>query len=121
MYNHAATKTSKSKKPEDSKYRFLVMPKFGLDLQKVLDSRDLRLSIRTAYTIGIKVLQVLEYVHSFGYIHADIKASNLLLSAEIDDPFHSVHDQIWLVDYGLADRFILSGKHKTYTVHHLPC
>jgi serine/threonine protein kinase len=113
MYNYAATKTTKSKKPEDSRYRFLVMPRFGLDLQKILDSKELRLSLRTAYTIGIKVLQVLEYVHSFGYIHADIKASNLLLSSDIDDPLNAVHNQIWLVDYGLADRYFSNGTSDT--------
>ena len=110
-YTHSPPRLtgSKSKNVEESEYRFLVMPRFGPDLQKILDMMGSKIPLKAAYTIGIKVIDVLEYVHSCGYVHADVKASNLLLNADIADPAHAVHDQIWLVDYGLADRYISNG------------
>lgn len=84
------------------------MPRFGSDLQKVLAMNKLRLPLKTAYTIGIKILDILEYIHSHGYIHADIKASNLLLSLNKNHQTDQ-HDEIWLVDFGLVEKY-LQGK-----------
>jgi serine/threonine protein kinase len=61
------------------RYRFLVLDRLGLDLQKVLNKQNNKLNLKSAYTIAMMVIDILAYIHSFGYIHADIKASNLLL------------------------------------------
>ncbi|KAK7904002.1 hypothetical protein WMY93_016609 [Mugilogobius chulae] len=55
----------------------------------------------------IKVLDTLEYIHKHEYVHADIKASNLMLS--YSDP-----SQVYLVDYGLAYRYCPEGVQKEY-------
>lgn len=65
------------------RYRFLVMDRLGIDLQKILNKQGNRLGLKTAYTITMMTLDILAYIHSFGYIHADIKASNLLLGMSI--------------------------------------
>lgn len=54
-------------------------------------------------------LDVLEYIHSYEYIHADIKASNLLVGYQ-----PGTENQVFLVDYGLACRYKIDGKHKEY-------
>lgn len=41
---------------------------------------------------------MLEYIHEKGYVHADIKGSNILLSA-------TSQSQVYLVDFGLATHF----------------
>lgn len=54
-------------------------------------------------------LDALEYIHSKEYIHADIKASNLLVGHKA-----GTENQVFLVDFGLACRYAYDGKHKEY-------
>ena len=103
-----------------SRYRFLVMQRFGDDLQKKLDEVSGKFDLKTTYTIAKKVINILEYIHSFGYIHADIKASNLLLGRSYAPTpkgkglaeTHGVHSECWLVDFGLVEKYTSGGKHK---------
>merc|ERR1719347_1153730 len=47
------------------KYRFLVMERFGSDIQRILDnSEGNRFNTKTACSITIQVLDCLEYIHS---------------------------------------------------------
>ncbi|KAK4328834.1 hypothetical protein Pmani_000776 [Petrolisthes manimaculis] len=92
-----------------NKYRFMVMERFGLDLQKILEQHSKRFSFKTVYQVGIQILDVLEYIHSKEYIHADIKASNLLVGHKA-----GTENQVFLVDFGLACRYANDGKHKEY-------
>ncbi|XP_071522031.1 serine/threonine-protein kinase VRK1-like isoform X2 [Panulirus ornatus] len=92
-----------------TKYRFMVMERFGLDLQKILEQHSKRFSFKTVYQVGIQILDVLEYIHSKEYIHADIKASNLLVGHK-----PGTENQVFLVDFGLACRYANDGEHKEY-------
>lgn len=60
------------------KYRFLVLPRFDIDLQKIV-ARTRVLDLRNVLLLGIQILDVLEYLHGKGYTHSDIKSSNLML------------------------------------------
>ncbi|XP_077537089.1 serine/threonine-protein kinase VRK1-like isoform X2 [Haemaphysalis longicornis] len=91
------------------KYRFLVMDRFGEDLQKVLNRSGKTIPLKAAFTLGMRVIDVLEYVHSLGYIHADVKASNLLLGFGKGN-----ENKVYLVDFGLACRYMTNGVHKEY-------
>ncbi|XP_053639117.1 serine/threonine-protein kinase VRK1 isoform X2 [Cherax quadricarinatus] len=91
------------------RYRFMVMERFGRDLQKILEQHSKRFSFKTVYQVGIQILDVLEYIHSKEYIHADIKASNLLIGYK-----PGTENQVFLVDFGLACRYANDGKHKEY-------
>ncbi|KAA0203869.1 hypothetical protein HAZT_HAZT000252 [Hyalella azteca] len=94
---------------KSQKYRFMVMERFGSDLQKILEKLNKKFSFKTVFQIGLEILDVLEYIHDKGYIHADIKASNLLVGFQ-----RGTENQVFLVDYGLACRYAINGQHKEY-------
>ncbi|TSV68137.1 Serine/threonine-protein kinase VRK1 [Bagarius yarrelli] len=83
---------------EGKRYRFMVMDRFGTDLQKKFEESQKKFPRKLVLQLGLRLLDILEYIHEHEYVHADIKASNLLLS-------HKNPNQVYLVDYGLAYRF----------------
>ncbi|XP_053080895.1 serine/threonine-protein kinase VRK1 isoform X5 [Acinonyx jubatus] len=88
-------------------YRFMIMDRFGSDLQKIYEANAKRFSRKTVLQLSLRILDILEYIHEHEYVHGDIKASNLLLS-------YKNPDQVYLVDYGLAYRYCPEGIHKEY-------
>ncbi|GJQ79324.1 hypothetical protein Trydic_g16189 [Trypoxylus dichotomus] len=70
---------SGSHETKGSKLRFLIIPKFEKDLEQVFQSKKRRFNLKTVLIIAVQLIDTLEYIHSYGYIHSDIKASNILL------------------------------------------
>ncbi|XP_055495854.1 serine/threonine-protein kinase VRK1-like isoform X2 [Leucoraja erinacea] len=88
-------------------YRFMVIDRLGVDLQKVLEKEGNRFAKATTLEIGCQLLDILEFVHEHEYIHGDIKSANLLLGLKN-------LKEIYLADYGLAFRYNPNGDHKHY-------
>ncbi|TRZ00001.1 hypothetical protein DNTS_015859 [Danionella cerebrum] len=89
------------------RYRFMVMDRLGTDLQKVLMENGGHLKKQTVLQLGLLMLDVLEYIHDNEYVHADIKAANLLLG-------YRDSSKVYLADYGLSYRYCPNGEHKEY-------
>lgn len=89
------------------KYRFMVIDRLGTDLQKKYEECGRRFPRKLVLQLGLRMLDTLEYIHEHEYVHADIKASNLMLS-------YSDLNQVYLVDYGLAYRYCPEGVQKEY-------
>ncbi|KAF5272325.1 hypothetical protein FQA39_LY07926 [Lamprigera yunnana] len=80
--NHLAVPeyvASGSHKVNDNKYRFLILPRFEKDLEKVFEVKR-KFNLKTVLTISLQIIDSLEYIHSHGYVHSDIKASNILFN-----------------------------------------
>jgi len=92
------------------KLRFLVMPRYGTDLQTVLDDSKSSLSLESASSIATQIINSLEYLHSMGYVHKDLKGNNMIFTRDQS----GVNDKIFLVDYGLASRYIHMGIHRPF-------
>ncbi|XP_017784851.1 PREDICTED: serine/threonine-protein kinase VRK1-like isoform X2 [Nicrophorus vespilloides] len=128
---------------QSTKYRFLILPRYQMDLEQILQEKT-KFNLKTVLLISIQILDVLQYIHSKGFIHGDIKASNILLNCSkekevkssrrilrprkncrvvkdtntpTDTPLRRDDNEVYLLDYGLASKYLLSnGEHKEYCV-----
>ncbi|PSN32502.1 Nucleosomal histone kinase 1 [Blattella germanica] len=82
------------------KYRFVVMDRYGKDLWSIFLENSRIFPYPTVLRIGLQVLDVLEYIHSKSYVHADIKGGNLLLGLK-----KGTENHVYVVDFGLACRY----------------
>ncbi|XP_036324428.1 nucleosomal histone kinase 1 [Rhagoletis pomonella] len=82
------------------KHRFIVMPRYGSDIAKHFLANGRRLPEGTIYRLALQMLDVYEFIHSCGYVHADLKAANILLGYGKEG-----NNQAYLVDYGLASHY----------------
>ncbi|TDG99298.1 hypothetical protein EPR50_G00209620 [Perca flavescens] len=92
---------------DGKRYRFMVIDRLGTDLQKKFEECGRRFPRKLVLQLGLRLLDILEFIHDHEYVHADIKASNLMLS-------HSDPNQVYLVDYGLAYRYAPDSVLKEY-------
>lgn len=93
---------------QGKKLRFIVMPRYGTDLQTILDtSKSHLLTAESACSVALQVVNCFEYLHSMGYVHKDLKGSNLIFA-------RGNSRKVFLVDYGLTSRLTHSGLHKPF-------
>ncbi|KAH3854374.1 hypothetical protein DPMN_096915 [Dreissena polymorpha] len=92
-------------------YRFMVMQRFGTDLQLIFEGAGKQFSKQTVFALALRLIDALEYLHDNHYVHADVKAANCLLgykNGKVEA------DVVFLVDYGLAFKYAPDGDHKPY-------
>ena len=91
------------------KYRFLVMERYGKDLQTLFQNGARPFGTKAAYNLALQLLPVLEYIHSQGYVHNDVKAQNILLGHG-----RTRENDVYLVDFGLVSKYQRGGVHLEY-------
>lgn len=79
-----------------------VMKRCGNELAYFLNQNS-QMSFENAQKVGIKLLTLLEQLHSIGYIHKDLKSSNILVGEY--NCLNSLSD-LKLIDFGLASPYI---------------
>ena len=89
-------------------YRFLVIDRLGGDLDKIFRNGANPLTLAQVSSIAMQTVDALEYIHSVGFTHNDIKAANLLFGSEPDS------SDVYLVDFGLCVKYFKNGAHKEY-------
>jgi casein kinase 1 len=82
------------------KHNYLLMQLLGKSLDKLFSDTNRKFSIKTVSQIGYQMVQRIEYVHSKGYIHRDIKPGNFLIGKNLDCK------KIYIIDFGLSKKYI---------------
>ncbi|XP_041791239.1 inactive serine/threonine-protein kinase VRK3 isoform X2 [Chelmon rostratus] len=88
-------------------YRFLIFPSMGQSLQSVMEEEDELLSEQAVLQLACRTLDVLQYIHSNEYVHADINAENIYITP-------GQKSQVYLVGYCHAFRYCPGGQHVEY-------
>jgi len=86
-------------------FNFMIMELLGENLSDLRRRQvDGKFSMGTTLKLGIQMIQSLEAVHDLGYIHRDIKPSNFAIGLG-----PSKRSTTYLIDFGLARRFIMAS------------
>uniref|UniRef100_A0A671YKY3 VRK serine/threonine kinase 3 n=1 Tax=Sparus aurata TaxID=8175 RepID=A0A671YKY3_SPAAU len=93
--------------PHADSYRFLIFPDMGQSLQSVMEEEDELLSETVVLQLACRILDVLQYIHSNEYVHADINAENIYIKP-------GQKSQVYLVGYCHAFRYCPGGQHVEY-------
>jgi vaccinia related kinase len=87
--------------------RFIVIERFECDLQRFINTNVI--AKETKCNMAKQLISALEFIHSFGYSHGDLKAQNILvkhLNNEI---------VLYVTDFGLVHKFMNKlGNHVSY-------
>uniref|UniRef100_A0AAG5CZ41 non-specific serine/threonine protein kinase n=1 Tax=Anopheles atroparvus TaxID=41427 RepID=A0AAG5CZ41_ANOAO len=89
------------------KHRFLVIPRYGASLQSLYLRHNKCLPVQTVYRAARQMLDVLEYIHSCEYVHADLKGDNILFG--VGD---RGQERLYLVDFGMTNRIVTDKQFK---------
>lgn len=85
-------------------YSYMVLDLLGQNLSSMRRSLS-GFSLNTVMLLLNETLTRIEYIHSKGYIHRDIKPQQFLVGPK---------DTIYLVDYGISKKYIIDGHHMAF-------
>ncbi|EGC30968.1 hypothetical protein DICPUDRAFT_50476 [Dictyostelium purpureum] len=86
-------------------YNYMVMELLGENLSELRRKQiDGKFSLGTTLKLGIQMIQSLQAVHDLGYLHRDVKPSNFAIGLNPNK-----RNITYLIDFGLARRFVLAS------------
>jgi serine/threonine protein kinase len=89
---------------KNGEQKIIVMDLLGESLETLL-SKHKKFKLKTIILLAMKMINILRYLHSKGYIHRDIKPDNFVIG------HNENQNNLYLIDYGLSKEFIVNGEH----------
>jgi casein kinase 1 len=96
---------------QDARVPYLVMELLGKTLQERLEECGGRMQPHTVALIAEQAISRIEYLHSRGIVHSDIKPENFMFGV-----VPKVH-HLYLIDFGLSKRYWVDGRHVPMKIH----
>jgi casein kinase 1 len=94
--------------------KIIVMDLLGPSLESLL-SKHKKFGLKTVIVLAIKMIEIIKYIHSCGYLHRDIKPDNFVIGYENKQ-------DLFCIDFGLAKKYIKkNGEHIHYSENRKFC
>lgn len=63
---------------ENKKLNYMVLTKYDADLELMFNAYNRKFRLSTVINIGLIMIDILEKLHSIGYLHIDLKPQNIM-------------------------------------------